>query len=160
MTTPVRSRPDGTAPKPQLLDVSGLRVELKIGGRGRTVVQGVSFNLEAAQAVGIVGESGAGKSVTARSIARLLPRGARVSGDVRFDGEPVWAMSRTRLRRFRARDIGIVYQDPRAHVNEMHTIGDFLTEGIRDDSPRDQRERAISALRATGIPDADRRLRQ
>jgi oligopeptide/dipeptide ABC transporter ATP-binding protein len=79
---------------------------------------------------------------------------------VRFDREAVWAMTRTRLRRFRARDIGIVYQDPRAHVNEMHTIGDFLTEGIRDDSPRERRERAISALRATGIPDADRRLLQ
>jgi len=160
MNTQAPSRLNGNAAEPRLLDLGGLRVELKTGGRWRTVVQGVSLNLEAAQAVGIVGESGSGKSVTARSIARLLPRGARVSGDVRFDGEPVWAMNRARLRRFRARDLGIVYQDPRAHVNEMHPIGDFLTEGIRDHSPRERRELAVAALGATGIPDADRRLRQ
>jgi len=160
MNTAAPSHPDGTAPEPPLLDLSGLWVELKTGGRWRTVIQGVSLSLGAAQTVGIVGESGSGKSVTARSIARLLPRGARVGGDVRFDGEPVWAMTGARLRRFRAHDLGIIYQDPRAHVNEMHTIGDFLTEGIRDQPAHERRERAIAALRATGIPDADRRLRQ
>src|SRR5215469_9151373 len=119
MNTPAPGRPHGTAPGPQLLDLGGLRVELKTGGRWRTVIQGVSLSLGAAQAVGIVGESGSGKSVTARSTARLLPRGARVSGDVRFDGEPVWAMNAARLRQFRAHDIGIIYQDPRAHVNTV-----------------------------------------
>lgn len=160
MNAPEPSRPDRASPEPGLLDLAGLRVELKTGGRWRTVVQGVSLSLQAGQAAGIVGESGSGKSVTARSIARLLPRGARVDGEVRFDGEPVWAMSQARLRRFRARDLGIIYQDPRAHVNEMHTVGDFLTEGIRDRPPRERRELAIAALQATGIPDADRRLRQ
>jgi peptide/nickel transport system ATP-binding protein len=152
--------PAGVAGEPPLLEVGGLHVELKIGGRWRTVVTDVSLSLGAAQAVGIVGESGSGKSVTARSIARLLPRGARVSGQMRFGGEPVWAMNRARLRRFRARDLGIVYQDPRAHINEMHTVGDFLTEGIRDRAPRERRAQAIAALQATGITDADRRLRQ
>jgi peptide/nickel transport system ATP-binding protein len=147
-------------PEPPLLELGGLHVELRIDGRWRTVVRDVSLSLQAAQAVGIVGESGSGKSVTARSVARLLPRGARVGGELRFGGEPVWAMNRARLRRFRARDLGIVYQDPRAHINEMHTVGDFLTEGIRDHPPRERREQAIAALRATGISDADRRLRQ
>ena len=79
MNTPAPSRSDGTASEPRLLDLGGLRVELKIGGQWHTVVQDVSLSLGAAQAVGIVGESGSGKSVTARSIARLLPRGARGS---------------------------------------------------------------------------------
>jgi peptide/nickel transport system ATP-binding protein len=153
-------RPAGIIREPPLLELGGLHVELKINGRWRTVVTDVSLSLGAAQAVGIVGESGSGKSVTARSIARLLPRGARVGGEMRFDGEPVWAKNRARLRRFRARDLGIVYQDPRAHINEMHTVGDFLTEGIRDRGPRERREQAIAALQATGITDADRRLRQ
>src|SRR5215472_6887067 len=160
MNTPAPSRPGGTAPEPPLLDLGGLRVELKTGGRWRTVIQGVSLCLGAAQTVGIVGESGSGKSVTARSIARLLPRGARVGGEVRFDGEPVWAMNGARLRQFRARDLGIVYQDPRAHVNEMHTIGDFLAEGIRDQPAGERRERSIAALQMTGIADPERRLRQ
>jgi oligopeptide/dipeptide ABC transporter ATP-binding protein len=80
---------------------------------------------------------------------------------VAFDGEPVWAMNRARLRQFRARELGIIYQDPRAHVNTVHTIGDFLTEGVRDQGgPREQRELAISALQAVGIPDPARRLKQ
>jgi oligopeptide/dipeptide ABC transporter ATP-binding protein len=148
------------APGSRLLELGALRVELRIGGRLRTVVRDVSLGVGAGQAIGIVGESGSGKSVTARSIARLLPRGAQVSGEVRYDGEPVWGMSPARLRRFRARDIGIVYQDPRAHVNEMHTVGDFLTEGIRHYPASERSALAIAALRATGIPDADRRLRQ
>src|SRR5262249_59956465 len=111
----------------RLLELSQLRVELRIGGRWRAVVQDVSLTLPAGQTVGIVGESGSGKSVTARSIARLLPPGARVTGEVRFDGEPVWAMNRSRLRQFRAHDIGIIYQDPRAHASPAPSIGDFRT---------------------------------
>jgi peptide/nickel transport system ATP-binding protein len=145
---------------PRLLELDQLRVELKIGGRLRSVVWDVTVSLGAGEAMGIVGESGSGKSVTARSIARLLPRGARVGGDVRFDGEPIWNMSRARLRRFRARDLGIIYQDPRAHINEMHPVGDFLVEGIRDHPPRERRDLAIAALQATGIADAGRRLEQ
>jgi oligopeptide/dipeptide ABC transporter ATP-binding protein len=150
----------GAAATSRLLELNRLRVELKIGGRWRAVVQDVSVALAAGQAVGIVGESGSGKSVTARSIARLLPPGARVTGEVRFDGEPVWTMNRSRLRQFRAHDLGIIYQDPRAHVNTVHSIGDFLTEGVRDQRPHERRELAISALRAVGIADAERRLKQ
>ena len=160
MSPPAPSRPVVAAANPRLLELGQLRVELKIGGRWRAVVQDVSLTLAAGQTVGIVGESGSGKSVTARSIARLLPPGARVAGEVRFDGEPVWAMNRARLRQFRAHDIGIIYQDPRAHVNTVHSIGDFLTEGVRDQGPRERRELAISALRAVGIPDPERRLKQ
>jgi predicted ABC-type transport system involved in lysophospholipase L1 biosynthesis ATPase subunit len=154
------SRPGGAEAAARLLELGRLRVELKIGGRWRAVVQDVSLTLAAGQAAGIVGESGSGKSVTARSVARLLPPGARVAGDVRFDGEPVWAMNRARLRQYRARDIGIIYQDPRAHINTVHSIGDFLTEGVRDHDPRERRELAASALRAVGIPDPERRLKQ
>jgi ABC-type dipeptide/oligopeptide/nickel transport system ATPase subunit len=160
VSPPAPSRPVGSEAAPRLLELGRLRVELKIGGQWRAVVQDVSLTLAAGQAAGIVGESGSGKSVTARSIARLLPPGARVAGDVRFDGEPVWAMSRARLRQFRARDIGIIYQDPRAHINTVHAIGDFLTEGVRDHDPRERRELAVSALRAVGIPDPERRLKQ
>src|SRR5262245_12111224 len=160
MSPPAPSPPVGARATPRLLELGRLRVELKIGGRWRAVVQDVSLILAAGQTVGIVGESGSGKSVTARSIARLLPRSARVTGDVRFDGEPVWAMNRTRLRQFRAHDIGIIYQDPRAHVNTVHSIGDYLTEGVRDRRPRERRELAVSAMRAVGIADAERRLKQ
>ncbi|MDR2984061.1 MAG: ABC transporter ATP-binding protein [Nocardiopsaceae bacterium] len=144
----------------RLLEIDKLRIELKIGGRWRAVVQDVSLALAAGETIGIVGESGSGKSVTARSIARLLPPGARVTGEVRFDGDAIWAMTRTRLRKFRAHDLGIIYQDPRAHINTVHSIGDFLTEGVRDLGPRERRELAISTLSAVGITDPERRLKQ
>ena len=152
------SHPNGTGSA--LLELSDLRVDLKIGGQWRTVVQGVSLRLDQGKALGIAGESGSGKSITARSIARLLPRGARVAGEVCFAGERVSDMNSTRLRQFRARELGIIYQDPRASINEMHTVGDFLTEGIRDFPPQERRDLAINALQATGIADAERRLRQ
>jgi len=160
MTASAPGPSHGREVAPCLLELGGLQVELKIGGRPRVVVQQVSLVLGAGQTMGIVGESGSGKSVTARSIARLLPPRARVAGEVRFDGEPVWAMNRARLRRYRACDIGIIYQDPRAHVNAVHTVGDFVTEGVRDHPPRERRDLAISALQAVGIPDAERRLKQ
>ena len=152
------SHPNGTGSP--LLELSDLRVDLKIGGQWRTVVQGVSLRLDQGKALGIAGESGSGKSITARSIARLLPRGARVAGEVCFAAERVSDMNSTRLRQFRARELGIIYQDPRASINEMHTVGDFLTEGIRDFPPQERRDLAINALQATGIADAERRLRQ
>lgn len=157
---PHTPRVDGSRRWTNLLELDDLRVELQIGGRPRTVVQGVSLALDPGRTAGIVGESGSGKSVTARSIARLLPRGARVSGEVRFDGEPVWGMNRSRLREFRAHDLGIIYQDPRAHVNDVHTIGDFLTEGVSARRPAERRDSAIDALRSVGILDAERRLKQ
>jgi ABC-type glutathione transport system ATPase component len=160
MSAPADVRPNGSTPASPLLQLSELRVDLRIGGQRRTVVQGVSLQLHGGKALGIAGESGSGKSVTARSIARLLPRGARLDGEVRFASEPIWEMNSARLRRFRARELGIIYQDPRAHINEMHTVGDFVTEGIRDLPPHERRDLAIKALQATGITDADRRLHQ
>ena len=158
MNALAESHPNGTGSP--LLELSDLRVDLKIGGQWRTVVQGLSLRLGQGKALGIAGESGSGKSITARSIARLLPRGARVAGEVCFAGERVSDMNSTRLRQFRARELGIIYQDPRASINEMHTVGDFLTEGIRDFPPQERRDLAINALQATGIADAERRLRQ
>src|SRR5215469_2907800 len=160
MSEPADICPSGSSPGSPLLELSELRVDLRIGGQWRTIVQGVSLLLGPGKALGIAGESGSGKSVTARSIARLLPRGARIDGEVLFASEPVWAMNSARLRRFRARELGIIYQDPRASINEMHTVGDFLTEGIRDLPPQERRDLAIKALQATGITDAERRLQQ
>ena len=95
----------------------------------RTVLHGVSLAIGAGEAVGLVGESGSGKSMTARTIMRLLPHGAEVGGTSRFDGRTSRRCAR-RLRDYRARG-RMVFQDPRAHINPVRTIGDFLTEALR-----------------------------
>ncbi|MGW7051648.1 ABC transporter ATP-binding protein [Streptomyces sp. NPDC054887] len=146
-----------------LLEVEGLHVTLPVAGRPRTVLHRVDLALPAGSALGLVGESGSGKSVTARSVLRLLPGGARTGGDLRFDGVSVPAMGAAELRALRSRDVAMVHQDPRAHINPVRTIGDFLTEGLvttRGVRPREAEATVTALLRDVGIPDARRRLRQ
>ena len=109
-----------------LLAVSGLRVTLGAG----TVLRGVDLAIRPGEAVGLVGESGSGKSMTARAIGRLLPRGARSAGTITFDGTDVGALDGKGLRNYRGQ-VAMVFQDPRAHVNPVRRIGDFMTEALR-----------------------------
>src|SRR5207253_3251579 len=113
-----------------LLEIEGLTVRLPVEGESRTVLHDVSLSVGAGEAVGLVGESGSGKSMTARAAARLLPPGAQVSGAVRFDDRDVLALRGGALRTLRG-EVAMVFQDPRAHVNPVRTIGDFLTEALR-----------------------------
>jgi oligopeptide/dipeptide ABC transporter ATP-binding protein len=155
-----RQPPDSRRP---LLDVSGLHVELMVGGTLRPVIHDLSLEIRTGEAVGLVGESGSGKSMTARAIARLLPAGAVVSGDVTFDGQPVMRMGSAELRRYRTRGIAMIFQDPRAHTNPVRRIGDFLTEALRTTMgvPKDEAgRRAVATLAEVGIDDGERRLRQ
>jgi oligopeptide/dipeptide ABC transporter ATP-binding protein len=147
---------------PALLEIDGLTVRLPIEGQLRTVLDDVSLALDAGEAVGLVGESGAGKSMTARAVARLLPNRAATEGAIRFGGIDVLAAEGRRLRRLRD-DIGIVFQDPRAHVNPVRRIGDFMTEALRTNHgvTNDEAERrSVRLLAEVGVPDGSRRLRQ
>jgi oligopeptide/dipeptide ABC transporter ATP-binding protein len=146
-----------------LLELDRVRVDLRIGRTMRTVIHDASLTIGTGEAVGLVGESGAGKSMTVRAVVRLLPPGAAVQGSVRFGGEQVLSMSREGLRRFRARQVAMIFQDPRAHTNPVRTIGDFLTEGLVTTQGMRRAaaaERVTGLLRQVGIDNADRRLRQ
>ncbi|HXL17401.1 MAG TPA: ATP-binding cassette domain-containing protein, partial [Streptosporangiaceae bacterium] len=113
-----------------LLEVDGLTVRLRVEGAQRSVLRDVSISVSAGEAVGLVGESGSGKSMTARAIDRLLPRGAEVSGQIRYDGVDVMSLSGAALRGYR-NQVAMIFQDPRAHVNPVRRIGDFMTEALR-----------------------------
>jgi oligopeptide/dipeptide ABC transporter ATP-binding protein len=145
-----------------LLEIEALTVGLPVEGEQRTVLHDVSLSVGAGEAVGLVGESGSGKSMTARAAARLLPPGAQVAGAVRFDGRDVLALRGGALRELRG-EVAMVFQDPRAHVNPVRTIGDFLTEALRTNrgvGRGDAERRAVAALADVGIADGARRLRQ
>jgi oligopeptide/dipeptide ABC transporter ATP-binding protein len=145
-----------------LLEIEGLSVRLPVEGEQRTVLHDVSLSVGAGEAVGLVGESGSGKSMTARAAARLLPPGAQVSGAVRFDGRDVLGLRGGALRALRG-EVAMVFQDARAHVNPVRTIGDFLTEALRTNGGIGRGEaekRAVAALADVGIADGARRLRQ
>jgi oligopeptide/dipeptide ABC transporter ATP-binding protein len=147
-----------TAP---LLEVEGLHVTLPLEGEQRRVLHDISLAIEAGECLGLVGESGSGKSMTARAIVGLLPRGARPGGEVRFEGESVLGLRGSALRRFRGR-IGMVFQDPPAHVNPVRRVGEFLTEVLRLEGVggEEAAERAVAALAEVGIEDGGRRMSQ
>ncbi len=146
----------------QLLDVDGLTVQLPVGARLRPVLRDVSFSLRAGESFGLVGESGSGKSMTARAIDRLMPSGAQVSGRISFDGADIAGLSGAALRRYR-QQVAMVFQDPRAHVNPVRRVGDFVTEALRTNmgvGADEARRQATDMLDQVGIDHPDRRLRQ
>ena len=145
------------------ITIDHMRIEIPVAGKAAPVIHDVTLTIGRGEAVGLVGESGSGKSMTARALMRLLPAGASVSGQVLFDGEDVQAMSRRRLRAYRASSIAMIYQHPHAHINPLRTVGDFLMEGlcqVRKVSRAEAERRVLELLGAVGIADAERRLRQ
>ncbi|MEU9040552.1 MULTISPECIES: ABC transporter ATP-binding protein [unclassified Kitasatospora] len=145
-----------------LLEIDGLSVLLPAGRAARPILDGVSLHVAAGETVGLVGESGSGKSVACRSILGLLPEGARAEGQVRVRGRDVLTLDRPGLRELRARQVAMVFQDPRAAVNPLRRIGDFLTEGLRAaGTPTDRATaRAEQLLDAVGIEDPRGALRR
>jgi oligopeptide/dipeptide ABC transporter ATP-binding protein len=145
-----------------LLELDGVTVSLPVQGEMRPVLQDVSFAIRPGEALGLVGESGSGKSMTARTIDKLLPDGAAVTGRVRFDGRDIMSLSGADLKRFRG-EVAMIFQDPRAHTNPVRRIGDFMTEALRTNSGvgmGEASERAVALLKSVGIEDGERRLRQ
>jgi peptide/nickel transport system ATP-binding protein len=146
-----------------LLSVRDLRVSFQRKGEPETVaVDGVSFDVAPGQIVGLVGESGCGKSVTSMAIMRLLPsRGVRVSGSVVMDGVDLLTLSEQQMRERRGRDMSMVFQDPLSSLNPVIPIGLQVTEVLtryRGMDKRTARKAAAELLERVGIPDPRRRL--
>jgi peptide/nickel transport system ATP-binding protein len=145
-----------------LLELDGLTVRLPVGEAMRPVLRDVSLSLHPGETLGLVGESGSGKSMTARAIDRLLPRGAEVDGEIRFEGRDVGALSGPALRRYR-NQVAMIFQDPRAHVNPVRRIGDFMTEALRANlgvPAAEASRRAADMLAQVGVDRGSKRLRQ
>ena len=146
-----------------LLDIRELQVGFD-GEAGRVrAVDGVSFSINAGQTVGVVGESGCGKSVTAASILRLVPSppGVMLGGQIRFDGRDILAMKREELRTLRGREIAMVFQDPMTSLNPVFTVEKQMGEVLALRFGLDRKaaaERSIAMLRTVGMPDPAARL--
>ena len=146
-----------------LIDVRGLRTYFDVEARRAWAVDGLSFEIRAREVLGIVGESGCGKSVTALSLMRLIPDppGRIAEGEVWFDGRDLLSLSYPEMREIRGRDIAMIFQEPMTSLNPVFTIGDQVAEPVmlhQGLSPRAARDRAAEVLTQVGIPDAARRL--
>ena len=147
-----------------LLEVKNLRVEFA-GRRGTlTALDDISFEIAPGEILGVVGESGAGKSLTGAAIIGLLdPPGRVAGGEIRFDGRRIDNLPYEEMRRIRGRSIGAIFQDPLTSLDPLYTVGRQLVETIRTHLPlnaAEARRRAIELLQETGIPAAEERLEQ
>ncbi|MEV0850479.1 oligopeptide/dipeptide ABC transporter ATP-binding protein [Streptomyces sp. NPDC049954] len=151
---PSRADTSDGATRP-LLDVRDLSITYGVGARAVPAVRGVNLTLHAGQKLGIAGESGCGKSTLAMALLRLLPQGARLSGEILLDGEDVRTMAWGRLRAVRWAGASIVFQGAMHSLNAVHRIGDQILEPIllhRLAGPEEGRKRVRALLQQVGLP--------
>ncbi len=160
-----------------LVEIRSLRLEFSGFDGVSRVLDGVDLTIQRGEILGIVGETGSGKTMTALSIAQLVPNGM-LNGVVRFEGEDVLTKSGRALQQFRAKRIGMVFQDPTTNLNPVFTIGELLTDAILVQKyavpgwkllpigkwfsrrqRRQARDEAIALLDRVGIPDPAQRMR-
>jgi oligopeptide transport system ATP-binding protein len=149
-----------------LLDIRELTFSFHTYAGEVQAVRGVDFHLEKGKTLGLVGESGCGKSVTARSIVRLNPGkpvGEYKSGSIVFEGRDLLRLTRKEMERVRARDIRMIFQDPMTCLNPTMTIGKQIMEGILKYggvTKADARKRALETLAVAGIASPEERMKQ
>ena len=147
-----------------LLEVKNLRVEFPTRRGTLLALDDISFSIAPGEVLGVVGESGAGKSLTGAAIIGLLePPGRIAAGEIRLDGERIDNLPYEQMRAIRGRQIGAIFQDPLTSLNPLYTIGRQLTETIQTHLPvgaEEARQRAIRLLQETGIQAAEQRIEQ
>jgi peptide/nickel transport system ATP-binding protein/oligopeptide transport system ATP-binding protein len=144
-----------------LLQVNNLRVYFQSGEKQLRAVDGVSFSLNRGKTLGIVGESGCGKSIACMSILRLVqsPPAKYVGGEILFDGRDTLKLNDKQLRELRGARIGMIFQEPMTALNPVYTVGQQLCEAIRLHLPlkgSEAKELAMDLLRRVRVPDAGR----
>src|SRR6266536_1437125 len=145
-----------------LLEVTNLQTHFPTRAGLVRAVDGVSFYLDSGELLGLVGESGCGKSITALSIMRLIaPPGKIVTGEILFDGRNLLELSNAEMRDVRGNDIAMIFQDPMTSLNPVFTVGEQIAEALRlhrNLSRKEARQGAIEAMREVSIPDPELRV--
>ncbi|HZZ49991.1 MAG TPA: ABC transporter ATP-binding protein [Pseudonocardia sp.] len=162
MTTTPETAPGAAPVGNPVVTLDDLHVDIDLRRGAAHPVGGVSLSVAAGESLGIVGESGCGKTMTALSIMRLLPRGGRISGGaIHFDGHDLATVSEDRMRSLRGNRIGMIFQDPMTSLNPCQTIGAQIAETVllhRDVTKAAALSRAVEVLDLVGLPRAKERL--
>jgi peptide/nickel transport system ATP-binding protein len=151
-----------TEPREALLDIRNLRVEFPTRGGTLCAIDDVSLTIGEGEILGVVGESGAGKSLTGSAVIGLLPEPGRiVQGEIHLSGRRIDGLSDEEMRRIRGKEIGAIFQDPLTSLNPLYSIAYQLVETIRthlDLTAKQARKRALDLLQEVGIPAAEERM--
>jgi oligopeptide/dipeptide ABC transporter ATP-binding protein len=145
-----------------LLEVKNLKTQFRVDDGTFNAVDNVSFRLDEGRSLGIVGESGCGKSVTSLSIMRLIQNpGKIIGGEIFFHGRDLLKVSEDDMRKVRGNDIAMIFQEPMTSLNPVFTIGNQIDEAIAQHNPKlssdEVKNRTIEILRRVGIPSAEKR---
>jgi peptide/nickel transport system ATP-binding protein len=141
-----------------LLDIHDVSLELKKDGRYTKILDGISFQVNKGETVGVVGESGCGKSMTALSLMRLLPEKAKLDGSIVLDGDDITKYKKKQMQKIRGDKMSMIFQDPLTSLNPLHTVGKQIDETLmlHTDLNKNQRKsRIIELLKEVGLPRAD-----
>ena len=146
-----------------LLEIKGLKTHFKTDDGWLHAVDGVDMSIEAGETLGVVGESGCGKSVTAKTVMKLIdmPPGRIVAGQVLWQGRDLVPLGAEDMRRIRAKEIAIIFQEPMTSLNPVYTVGEQIAESIRLHeglSRKDAIARAVEMLKLVRIPTPERRV--
>ena len=149
--------------KERMLEIKDLKVHFDTEDGVLHAVDGVSFGIDAGETLGVVGESGCGKSVTAKTITRLLdmPPGRIVGGEIRWKGNDLIKASDDAIRALRAREIAMIFQEPMTSLNPVYTVGEQIAEVVRLHDKAGRRaamDRATEMLRLVNIPNPEKRV--
>ena len=148
----------------KLLEVKNLKTSFKTHIGDVQSVRGVSFHLNKGEALGVVGESGCGKSVTMMTIMRLLGENAKIEAEtITFDDKDITKPTEKVMQTIRGNDMSMIFQDPMTSLNPLFTVGDQLTEHLikhKKISKKEAKEKAIKMLDMVGIPSPEKRLKQ
>lgn len=154
-----------SAPRAPLLEIDNLQVEFKTRRGIARVLDGISFSLRAGETLGIVGESGCGKSMTALSIMGLVPQppGKITGGELKLNGEDLLRAGEHRMRQIRGNEISMIFQEPMTSLNPVFSVGDQIAEVVIEHegiSHRAAMDRATEMLRAVKIPSPEQRVKE
>ena len=153
--------PDTRSPTAPLLEVSQLRVTLQTPRGPADALRGIDLRMQRGDTLGLIGESGCGKSMTALALMGLLPEGARVQGSIRLSGRELVGLADEAMCSLRGNRIGMVFQEPMTALNPLHTIGNQIAEPLRlhrQVGRREARAEALRLLDRVRLPQAARRL--
>ncbi|PLR73540.1 ABC transporter ATP-binding protein [Bacillus sp. UMB0728] len=141
-----------------LLDINNVSLELKKDGQYTKILDQISFQVNKGETVGIVGESGCGKSMTALSLMRLLPDKAKLDGKIVLDGNDITKYKKKQMEKIRGDKMSMIFQDPLTSLNPLHTVGKQIDETLMlhtDLSKNQRKSRIIELLKEVGLPRAD-----
>ncbi|WP_067926425.1 ABC transporter ATP-binding protein [Alicyclobacillus shizuokensis] len=138
-----------------ILEVENLNIQFRLDEKYYTAVQDVSFSIREGETLGLVGESGCGKSVTSLSIMRLLQPPTQISGQIRYQGKNLLDLPEKQMRSIRGNEISMIFQEPMTSLNPVHRIGTQISESLilhKDLSGKQARQETIRLLQSVGIP--------